>query len=174
MCFGPPRAAQGPQGGVFANPCCSNCTIPRRGVFPHHKSRFFAFVGPQMVKQKVEIEGVGPIWRDARRISAVDGFNIMQNGWMATHLVKTKCDFGSLGVLGPASTPKPTNQPTHQPIIFLFHHHQPCVAIMCLGQGPFGSFFSSSSSSSSSSATCHSLDSFFHPHHIFQAVVLSL
>ena len=29
----------------------------------------------------------------------------VQNGWMATHLVTKRCDLGSLGVPGPASTP---------------------------------------------------------------------
>ena len=66
-----------------------------------------------MVEKKVEIEGVGPIWRDPRRNSVESGLNIMQNGWMATHLVTKRCDFGSLGVPGPASTPKP-NQPGPQ------------------------------------------------------------
>ena len=60
---------------------------------------------------------------------------------MATQLVTKRCDFGSLGVPGPASTPKPTNQPTDH----FFHHHQPCVAIMCLTQGPIWPIFSSSS-----------------------------
>ena len=48
---------------------------------------------------------MGPIWRDPRRNSAQPGFNIMQNGWMATQLVPKRCDFRSLGVPGPASTP---------------------------------------------------------------------
>ena len=29
----------------------------------------------------------------------------VQNAWMATHLVTKRCDLGSLGVPGPASTP---------------------------------------------------------------------
>ena len=61
--------------------------------------------GSKNGQTKVEIEGVGPIWRDPRRNSAEPGFNIMQNGWMATQLVPKRCDFGSLGVPGPASTP---------------------------------------------------------------------
>ena len=56
-------------------------------------------------KTEVEIEGVGPIWRDPGRNSAVDDFNIMQNGCMATHLVPKRCDLGSLGVPDLASTP---------------------------------------------------------------------
>ena len=30
----------------------------------------------------------------------------VQNGWMATHLVTNRCDLGSLGVPGPAGTPR--------------------------------------------------------------------
>ena len=60
--------------------------------------------GPNWRKQ-VEIEGVGPIWRDPRRNSAEFGLNIAQNGGMATYLVQILCGLGSLGVPGPASTP---------------------------------------------------------------------
>ena len=66
---------------------------------------FGQFLGPKMVKQKVEIEGVGPIWRDPRRNSAEFPAGDVQNGWMATQLVPKRCDFGFLGVPGPASTP---------------------------------------------------------------------
>ena len=45
-----------------------------------------------------------PIWRDPRRNSAHKPAKNVQNGWLATRLV-TRCDFGSLGVPGPASTP---------------------------------------------------------------------
>ena len=58
-------------------------------------------------RKKIEIEGVGPIWRGPRRNSAELPAGIMQNGWMATQLVTKRCDLGSLGVPGPASTPKP-------------------------------------------------------------------
>ena len=37
------------------------------------------------------------------------------------------------------------NQPTNQPTDHFFHHHQLCVAIMCLTQGPIWPIFSSSS-----------------------------
>ena len=50
---------------------------------------------------------MGPIWRDPRRNSAEFPAGDVQNGWMATQLVPKRCDFGSLGVPGPASTPKP-------------------------------------------------------------------
>ena len=66
---------------------------------------FGQFWGQKMVK-KVEIEGVGPIWRDPRRNSAYKPGLGLKNGWMATQLVPKRCDFGSLGVPGPASTPK--------------------------------------------------------------------
>ena len=62
---------------------------------------FCAFLG----QKKVEFEGVGPIWRDARRNSASNPASDVQNGWMATRLVPKRCDLGSLGVPGPASTP---------------------------------------------------------------------
>ena len=61
--------------------------------------------GSKNGQKKVEIEGVGPIWRDPRRNSANPGLNFAQNGWMATQLVTKRCGLGSLGVLGPASTP---------------------------------------------------------------------
>ena len=97
---------------------------------------FCAFLG----HKQVEFEGVGSIWRDARRNSASNPASDMQNGWMATRLVPKRCDLGSLGVPGRASTPKPTDQP-----FIFFHHHQPCVAIVCLTQGPIWPIFSSSS-----------------------------
>ena len=55
--------------------------------------------------KKVEFEGVGPIWRDPRRNLASNPGTDVQNGWMATQLVTKRCDLGSLGVPGPASTP---------------------------------------------------------------------
>ena len=58
-----------------------------------------------MVNNKIEIEGGGPIWRDPRRNSANPGIHGAQNGWMASQLVTKRCDLGSLGVPGPASTP---------------------------------------------------------------------
>ena len=69
--------------------------------------------GPKMVQKKVEFEGVGPIWRDPRRNSVQKAVPGVPYGGMATHLVTKRCDFGSLGVLAPASTRKPnqTNPP---------------------------------------------------------------
>ena len=62
---------------------------------------FCAFLG----QKKVEFEGVGPIWRDPRRNSVQKAVPGVPYGGMATHLVTKRCDFGSLGVPGPASTP---------------------------------------------------------------------
>ena len=85
---------------------------------------FEQFLGDLWVNKllkNVEIEGGRPIWRDPRRNSAETGFNIMQNGWMATQLVTKRSDFGTLGVPGPASTPLalgPGPQ-RHKTLIFL-------------------------------------------------------
>ena len=59
-----------------------------------------------MVQKKVEFEGVGPIWRDPRRNSVQKAVPGVPYGGMATHLVTKRCDLGSLGVPGPASTPR--------------------------------------------------------------------
>ena len=121
------------------------------------KNSIFQFWGSKNGKKNVEIKGVGPIWRDPRRNSAEFPAGDVQNGWMATQLVPKRCDFGSLGVPGPASTPKPTNQSIffiitshvwpscvspRDPFGQFVHHHRPCVAIMCHS---LDSFFSSSS-----------------------------
>ena len=55
--------------------------------------------------EKVEIEGVRPIWRDPQRNSAPAGLIIPRSGWMGTQLVTKRCDLGSRGVPGAASTP---------------------------------------------------------------------
>ena len=61
--------------------------------------------------KKIELEGVGPIWRDPRRNSASNPASDVQNGWMATRLVPKRCDLGSLGVPGRASTPLGSQRP---------------------------------------------------------------
>ena len=48
---------------------------------------------------------MGPIWRDPRRNSVQKAVPGVPHGGMATHLVTKRCDFGALGVQGPASTP---------------------------------------------------------------------
>ena len=60
---------------------------------------------PTNGRKNVEIEGVGPIWQDPRQNSAYNRAANVQNGWMASQLVTKRCDLGSLGVPGPASTP---------------------------------------------------------------------
>ena len=95
---GPPRAL----GGHF-RPAGA---ISRIFSKPSQKMRFLAFLGSKMVQKKVEFEGVGPIWRDPRRNSVQKAVPGVPYGGMATHLVTKRCDFGSLGVPGPASTPR--------------------------------------------------------------------
>ena len=64
-----------------------------------------AFFGSKMGEKKVGIQAPGPPRRDPGRNSVPDpGFKV-PNGGMATHLVAKRCDLGSLGVPGPASTP---------------------------------------------------------------------
>ena len=76
-------------------------TPPRKSTFGQ-KSRFRVH---KKSKKKVEIEGAGPPWRDSQRNSAPGPGPQVPNGATATHLVTKKCDLGSLGVPGPASTP---------------------------------------------------------------------
>ena len=64
-----------------------------------------AFSGSKIVTKKVEIEGVGPPWRDSQRNSAPGRGPQVPDGATATHLVTERCDLESLGVPGPASTP---------------------------------------------------------------------
>ena len=61
------------------------------------KIAFFNIFGSKNGKKKVEIEGVGPIWRDPRRNSVQKAVPGVPYGGMATHLVTKRCDFGSLG-----------------------------------------------------------------------------
>ena len=81
---------------------------PRLGVSSFAKFTkicIFAFFGSKMVKQKVEIEGAGPPWRDSQRNSAPGPGPQVPNGATATHLVTKRCDLGSLGVPGCTRTP---------------------------------------------------------------------
>ena len=58
-----------------------------------------------MGEKKVGIQAPGTPRRDPGRNSVPDpGFKV-PNGGMATHLVTKRCDLGSLGVPGLASTP---------------------------------------------------------------------
>ena len=61
--------------------------------------------GSKISDKKIGIQAPGPPRRDPGRNSEPDpGFKV-PNGGMATHLVAKRCDLGSLGVPGPASTP---------------------------------------------------------------------
>ena len=104
----PPGGHMGPLGPYGADLPPSPPGQLRRssqGRFFPARKRLFGILGPKNGQKKVEIEGVGPIWRDPRRNSAEFPARDVQNGWMATQLVTKRCDFGSLGVPGPASTP---------------------------------------------------------------------
>ena len=71
--------------------------LPKIGISPK--------IMPKKVKKKVEIEGVGPPWRDPRRNSVQDGAGNANNDNVATRLVTKRLFWGSLGVPGPARTP---------------------------------------------------------------------
>ena len=58
-----------------------------------------------MGQTKLGIWAPGPPRRDPCRNSEPDAGFKVPNGGMATHLVAKRCDLGSLGVLGLASTP---------------------------------------------------------------------
>ena len=104
----PPQGATwapwAPMGRICLQALQGNCSVPRRGVFFLPETALLDF-GSKNGQKKVEIEGVGPIWRDPRRNSASNPASDVQNGRMATHLVAKRSDLGSLGVPGPASTP---------------------------------------------------------------------
>ncbi len=57
------------------------------------------------MSKTVEIEGAGPSWLEPQRNSASNPTSDVQNGGMATHLVKMLCGLGSLVVREPACTP---------------------------------------------------------------------
>ena len=102
--LGTPRARQAPQGGVFSKPRCYWCSF-LAGAKHSYKSNIFPICWSEIVRKKNEIEGVGSPWRDSRRNSAPGPGPQVPNGATATHLVTKRCDLGSLGVPGPASTP---------------------------------------------------------------------
>ena len=69
------------------------------------ENRLFGIFGSKISEEKVGIQAPGPPRRDPGRNSVSDpGFKV-PNGATATHLVTKRCDLGSLGVPGPASTP---------------------------------------------------------------------
>ena len=75
-----------------------------QGRFFLQKIPFWHFWS-QKSSTKSEIEGVEPIWRDLQRNSMQNPASDVQNGGMATHLVKKMSDIGSAWVPGLASTP---------------------------------------------------------------------
>ena len=105
---GPPWAPWGPQGAPWAplGPWAPN---PLRWVADKFKTlpknRLLGIFGSKMGQKKVGIQAPGPPRRDPGRNSAYFAARNVQNGGMATHLVAKRCDLGSLGVPGPASTP---------------------------------------------------------------------
>ena len=76
-----------------------------QGRFFPARKRLFGVFGTKNGQKKVEIEGVRPIWRDPQRNSVQNPASDVQNGGMATHLVKKMSDIGSDWVPGLASTP---------------------------------------------------------------------
>ena len=70
------------------------------------KFNILAFLGSKIGLKKVVMQALGPPQRDPGRNSASDPGLHVPNGGIATHLVAKRCDLGSLGVLGPASTPE--------------------------------------------------------------------
>ena len=111
------------------------------GHFAERLSQKIAFLAQNLdlgfteCVNKLRLRGVHPAWTPVNN-SVEFGFNIAQNGWMATQLVTKKCDFGSLGVPGPASTPKPTNQSINQSFFFpsspaMCGHHASQFGLIC-------------------------------------------
>ena len=105
----PKRRHMGPLGPPIGWICLQalqgNCSVPRRGVFFLPENDFFGVFDPKKGQKKVEIEGVRPIWRDPQRNYASNALLDVQNGGMATHLVKKMSDIGSDWDPGLASTP---------------------------------------------------------------------
>ena len=106
---GRPARAQGPRaralGPFFCQPPCRDCGVPRRGARNRDFLHLLAFLVQQMTPKKSRLRG----WDLSGEIRTEKLISIpasdVQNGWMATHLVTKRCDLGSLGVPGPASTP---------------------------------------------------------------------
>ena len=76
-----------------------------RQIGPTPPNSMLGIFGQQMVKTKLSLRGwdlSGEIRTE--KLISIPAANV-QNGWMATPLVTKRCDLGSLGVPGPASTP---------------------------------------------------------------------
>ena len=120
--LGPPGGPWGIQGGPWAPgalgqpltgatwaPWAPGAPNPLRWVADKLKTlpenRLLGIFGSKIGEKKVGIWAPGPPRRDPGRNSEPDpGFKV-PNGATATHLVTKRCDLGSLGVPGPASTP---------------------------------------------------------------------
>ena len=104
----PKRRHMGPLGpllaGFASKPSRATAAFLAGAFFSCQKTTFFDFWSKNGQK-KVEIEGVRPIWRDPQRNSVQNPASDVQNGGMATHLVKKMSDIGSDWVPGLASTP---------------------------------------------------------------------
>ena len=76
---------------------------------PLPENLLLGIFGSKIIEKNVGIQAPGPPRRDPGRNSVPDpGFKIPNDG-MAAHLVAKRCDLGSLGGSGPASTPEPTH-----------------------------------------------------------------
>ena len=98
--FAPKRRHMGPLGPYGADLAPSPPGQLRRssqGRFFSPRKPLFWIFGLKNGQQKVEIEGVGPIWRDPGRNLASTGISSFQNGWMATRLVPKTYHLAPLG-----------------------------------------------------------------------------
>ena len=106
--LGPPRGPLGPPWAPWAplGPWAPNPLLWAADKFKTlPENRHFGILESKTAHQKVGIWAPGPPRRDPGRNSEPDpGFKV-PNGATATHLVTKRCDLGSLGVPGPASTP---------------------------------------------------------------------
>ena len=111
--MGPRGGPLGPLGGPWTGapwaPWAPGAPNPLLWVADKFKTlpenRLLGIFGSKMGQQKIGIWAPGPPRRDPGRNSEPDpGFKV-PNGATATHLVTKRCDLGSLGVPGPASTP---------------------------------------------------------------------
>ena len=102
---GRPVGPKGPHGGAQGAPGAPNPLLWVADKFETlPENRLLGIFGSK-IGEKVGIQAPGPPRRDLGRNSVLDpGFKIPHGG-VAIHLVAKRCDLGSLGVPGPASTP---------------------------------------------------------------------
>ena len=94
---GAPWGPLGPLGPHGAHGAPSSPVVVRRNFEKFTKFCIFPFLGSKMGQKKVEIEGVGPPWRDPRRNSAQNGGGNVKNYQMATRLRPKRLLGGPLG-----------------------------------------------------------------------------